>query len=360
MATPTVPPTINALKTGENKSVTLTSVPFGTLPEVSNLAPDHILVRTTAVGLNPTDWKHAFGEWGGPGYVCGCDAAGEVVQVGSKVTRLRVGDRIAGFTYGTSQENNGAFAEYVRFDQAVTMKLPERLSHLEGASLPIPFLTAMQALYFRFNLPLPSKPFTENRPTILIWGGSTAVGHHSIQLAAKSGLRVFATASPAVHEDIKALGAHEVFDYRDPDVVKKIIHSAGSEGISYAYDTVCDKGSTDLAVDAIKSDGGVVITTLPPSKETEARRPNVRVEFSLVYTLLGYGLTFAHAVTFPDMPQDRQSSQTFLETEFNQVMDGNYKMQKLRKISGGLKAVPDALRIMQKGEYGREKLVVEF
>lgn len=51
------------------------------------------------VSLNPTDWKHALGEWGTPGTIAGCDSAGDVVKVGSAVKHLQVGDRAAGFTY---------------------------------------------------------------------------------------------------------------------------------------------------------------------------------------------------------------------------------------------------------------------
>lgn len=57
---------------------------------------------------------------------------------------------------------------------------------------------------------------------ILISGGSTSVGHHAVQIAVLSGLRVLATASPSSHALLKSYGVAETFDYRDPDLVKKI------------------------------------------------------------------------------------------------------------------------------------------
>ena len=68
-----------------------------TMPE---LAPRDILVKTTAVALNPVD--HAFIDYmPAAGVVVGCDYAGIVEEVGSDVTNgLKVGDRVAGFVPG--------------------------------------------------------------------------------------------------------------------------------------------------------------------------------------------------------------------------------------------------------------------
>ena len=126
------------------------------------------------------------------------------------------------------------------------------MTYEEAASFPIPHLTGVQALYMRLSLPKPLSPeataFKQKGEKILIWGASTAVGHHAVQLAALSGLEVYATASPAVHDDIKALGATHVFDYKDPNVAAKIKEAAGPQGIIYAFDTVAEKGSTEATI----------------------------------------------------------------------------------------------------------------
>lgn len=103
------------------------------------------------------------------------------------------------------------------------------MSYAEGAALPVRYLsltafpprtlqvdtvfplqvahlTAVQALYLRIDLRFPSSKPTEKSlcldlnpdtpKTILVWGGSTAVGHHTIQLAHASGYTVYTTASP--------------------------------------------------------------------------------------------------------------------------------------------------------------------
>ena len=67
----------------------------------------------------------------------GVDAAGIVRQIGSKVTRVVPGDRIAAF---------GGFANLVHIDEGHVEKLPDHMSIEEGASLPTIVATAYQGL----------------------------------------------------------------------------------------------------------------------------------------------------------------------------------------------------------------------
>ena len=70
---------------------------------IPRLRDEYILVKTVAVALNPTDWQ-TVDEKFKPGTtysLLGCDAAGIVVEVGSKVTKnFKKGDRITGFSHG--------------------------------------------------------------------------------------------------------------------------------------------------------------------------------------------------------------------------------------------------------------------
>lgn len=68
---------------------------------VPKLRDDYILVKTKAVALNPTDWKH-IDFLAGPGARVGCDYSGIVEEVGSKVQNgIKVGDRVAGMIHGS-------------------------------------------------------------------------------------------------------------------------------------------------------------------------------------------------------------------------------------------------------------------
>jgi NADPH:quinone reductase-like Zn-dependent oxidoreductase len=84
------------IKTAQFKA-SLAEIPIPTL------RPTYILVRTIAVALNPTDWQTVdeVPKAGTPYSLLGCDVAGVVVEVGSKVTKdFKVGDRIAGLAHG--------------------------------------------------------------------------------------------------------------------------------------------------------------------------------------------------------------------------------------------------------------------
>ncbi|TRM69137.1 chaperonin 10-like protein [Schizophyllum amplum] len=361
-----LPATIRALQIlPDFKGVQVATIPWATQIKIQNLADDQLVIRVRAVGLNPTDWKHAQGDWGTPGTIAGCDAAGDVVKVGAAVKHVKVGDRVARFNFGGSwQTDNGAYAEYTRFISSVCFKLPDDMTYEEAASFPIPHLTAAQALYMRLGLPKPGvKPMNEK---VLVWGGSTAVGHHTVQLAKLSGLTVFVTASPGAHEDLKSLGADFCFDYKDPDIASKIADAAGEDGIIYGVDSVVNNTSTNIMVDVMsKQRGGTIITTLPIPDETKNRRADVNVEFTLVYTELGYELTFAHIVSFPAMKEDQEKALAYVSQDLPTLLAGwkagqgspKFKAQRLRKLHGGLQNISEGFKIMAEGNYAREKLV---
>lgn len=70
---------------------------------------------------------------------------------------------------------------------------------------------------------------------------------------------MFTTASAHHHDQMKAIGADEVFDYKDPEVSKKI--KAASHGeIKICLDGISEYGSTKLAAEAMSDEGGQIVT----------------------------------------------------------------------------------------------------
>jgi NADPH:quinone reductase-like Zn-dependent oxidoreductase len=181
------------------------------------LRDDYILVKTEAVALNPTDWKHvAF--LSPPGVLVGCDYAGVVEAVGGSVKKsFKKGDRVCGFIHGanTVQPEDGAFAEYIVAKGDIQMRIPDNLSFQEAATLGVGITTVGQALYQSLKLALPTEPLTTPEP-ILIYGGSTATGALAIQFAQLSGYTVLTTCSPHNFGLVRRLGADKTFDYKDP------------------------------------------------------------------------------------------------------------------------------------------------
>lgn len=112
---------------------------------------DYILVRTSAVGLNPSDWKHIQGDDFGDvtGARVGCDWAGIVEEVGPRVTKKFVkGDRIVGVAHGSNklQHEDGAFAEYIMVKGDLAIKIPDNVSNEEAATLGIGICTVVSSV----------------------------------------------------------------------------------------------------------------------------------------------------------------------------------------------------------------------
>ena len=148
------------------------------------LRDDYILVRTVAVALNPTDWKHVD-FIASPGALSGCDYAGVVEEVGSNVKkRFDKGDRVCGMCHGANhlQLEDGAFAEYIVAKGDMQMKIPAQMTFEEAATLGVGIVTVGLSLYHSLRLPWPSRPAEEPFP-VLIYGGSTATGTLAIQFA---------------------------------------------------------------------------------------------------------------------------------------------------------------------------------
>jgi NADPH:quinone reductase-like Zn-dependent oxidoreductase len=153
---------------------------------VPKLRDDYILVKTAAVAINPTDWKHVAFGMGAQGGLVGCDFAGTVEEVGSAVTKsLSKGDRIAGVAHGGNfvQPEDGAFAEYVLAKGDVQMKIPDSMSFEEAATLTLGVTTVMQGLFQKaLKLNWPTDPI-KDKQYVLIYGGSSATGALGIQYA---------------------------------------------------------------------------------------------------------------------------------------------------------------------------------
>jgi NADPH:quinone reductase-like Zn-dependent oxidoreductase len=150
------------------------------------LRDDYILVKTTAIALNPTDWKHVDNGLVSNGGLVGCDFAGIVEEIGSAVTKKwNKGDRVAGVAHGGNyvQPEDGAFAEYIVAKGDVQVKIPEGLSDEAACTFPLGATTVMQGLFQKaLKLNLPDDP-VKDKQFVLIYGGSTATGALGVQYA---------------------------------------------------------------------------------------------------------------------------------------------------------------------------------
>ena len=186
---------------------------------IPKVGKGEVLVSLQFSGSNPSDAKSRAGNRPGvtkPQFeriVPNSDGSGVITAVGEGVEESRVGQRVWIWN-GQWQRPNGTAAEYIAVPSVQAVEMPEDMSFETGACLGIPGLTASYCTLGDGAL---------NGKTVFVSGGAGAVGHTCIQLAKWSGATVIASGSENGFGHIREAGAEHVFDYRDPDLAKKIL-----------------------------------------------------------------------------------------------------------------------------------------
>ncbi len=230
---------------------------YGDVPE-PEIGPNDVRVRVRACALNRLDLFTRQGvrgtrmEFSGP-HVLGGDVAGDVVEAGSEVTRVREGDRVVinpkaacrqcDYCLGGDDElclrpgmlgstRNGGYAEYVAVPGTNAVALPSTLGYEEAASLPTVFLPSWTILVRRARL--------RAWETALIVSASSGVGSAAIQVAKRvSGAKVIATTSSEEKAAMaRDLGADAVIDYSKEDAASRIRELTGGRGVDVVLDHV--------------------------------------------------------------------------------------------------------------------------
>jgi NADPH:quinone reductase-like Zn-dependent oxidoreductase len=195
-------------------------------------SPDasEIVIKANAWAINPADsvvQSISIFDWLEFPSILGFDLAGEVVEVGSAVTRLKKGDRVLAMAIGVAinKPSRAAFQEYVVVESVLAALIPDTMSYGKASIFPTCLSTAACGLFQDDFLALqyPSITPQPTGKTILIWGGASAVGCNAIQLAVAAGYGVITTASTHNFEYMKKLGASSVFDYKSSTVVDDVV-----------------------------------------------------------------------------------------------------------------------------------------
>ena len=228
-------------------------------------APNEVLIRVNAAGVNPVDWKIREGHLkqlveNKFHLILGWDLSGVVEQVGAKVSQFKKGDEVFS---KPDTSRDGDYAEYIVVREFEVALKPKSLHHVYAAAVPLAGLTAWQALFDIGKL--------QPGQRILIHGGSGGVGHFAIQFARWKGAYVYATASTKNQELICRLGAHKTIDYTKE-----------------RFEEVADK--IDIVLDTIGADtqerswkvlkkGGLLASIVQPPDTEKAKEFGVRGEF---------------------------------------------------------------------------------
>jgi NADPH:quinone reductase len=144
------------------------------------------------------------------------------------VTRLKAGQRVWLFNGQRNGRAFGTAAEYIALAEQLVTPLPDQLSFAQGATLGIPAMTAWCCLFCDGAIA---------GKTVLVTGGAGAVGHYAVQLAKWGGARVMATVSSDTKaEQARLGGADFVINYKNDDVVAKVLESTDGRGVDRVID----------------------------------------------------------------------------------------------------------------------------
>ncbi|RLN36974.1 hypothetical protein BBJ28_00026554 [Nothophytophthora sp. Chile5] len=293
------------------------------------LGPKQVRIKVASAALNPVDYilitpQSLVSTGRAPstenplGF--GCDGAGTVVEVGSGVERLKVGDEVYAMTQLTAC---GTLADFVAIDEYVVALKPSNLTFDQAAPVPLVALTSYQALVEHAKL--------QKGERLLVLGGSSAVGIFAIQIAHAMGAHVIATASAKNAEFVKSLGADQVVDYNTEkwvDVLEKhsvdVIYDCGMEAAAWNHDAQL----------TLKKETGRFVTLLPIAEPVQPAM---------------FGAKNVGEILVHPSAKDLDAITKYIENgEITPVIDSIYPFEKVQEALAKLK-----------GRHARGKLVVQ-
>jgi NADPH2:quinone reductase len=195
--------------------------------EVPTPGAGEILVQVSAAGVNRPDVMQRQGLYPPPpdaSDIPGLEIAGEVVALGTGVTRWKSGDRVMALVSG------GGYAEFCLAHESHALPV-NGLSLVEAAAVPETFFTVWHNLVERGCL--------KGGESFLVHGGSSGVGTTAIQLAKAMGAKVIATAgSEEKCNACRKLGADVAVNYKTEDFVAACKIATGGKGVDVILDMV--------------------------------------------------------------------------------------------------------------------------
>jgi NADPH:quinone reductase-like Zn-dependent oxidoreductase len=239
--------------------------------ETPRPAANEVLVRFHAASLNYRDVMVVSGTYNPrmklPA-VPFSDAAGEVVEVGSAVTKWKPGDRVMPIfaqrwfdgqtteekrrtSLGAGAQWDGVLREYGAFGEESVLRVPDHLTYAEASTLPCAAVTAWHALVVSGNI--------KAGDTVLTLG-TGGVSIFALQIAKLSGARVIATSgSDEKIAKLRELAADETVNYREhEDWDKTVLEMTGGRGVDHVIE-VGGAGTLARSLNAVRLGGHVAM-----------------------------------------------------------------------------------------------------
>lgn len=195
--------------------------------ELPELGATDVLIRQQAVGLNYIDVYFRTGLYPQPLPAgLGMEGAGVVEAIGSEVSYVKVGDRVA-----YAARYPGAYAEKRVIPEEVLIVLPEQISCEQGAAMMLQGLTVQYLLNDSYQV----KP----GDTVLFHAAAGGVGLIAVQWLKALGARVIGTVGSEQKAQLaRTHGCDETIIYTHEDFVARTRELTGGKGVAAVYDSI--------------------------------------------------------------------------------------------------------------------------
>ncbi|SNS60879.1 L-iditol 2-dehydrogenase [Anaerovirgula multivorans] len=291
-----------------NKAVFMQGINNMTIKDIPmpELTDKDVLIKIDTVGICGSDvhyYQHGkIGDFVVEGdFILGHECAGEVVEVGKDVKNLSIGDRVAlepgkacgkcefckGGKYNLCPDveffatppYHGVFANYVSHPEDMCFKLPESVSNVEGA-LVEPLAVGLHAS---------NQGGVKLGDAVVIFG-TGCIGLVTILSCKAKG------ASKIIVVDIldnrletaKKIGATDIINAKDVDVLKKIEELTEGKGADVVIDAAGAEATVKHTVDVVKTGGTIVLVGMTPKDEVEFNFMKLMAKEAEVKTVFRY------------------------------------------------------------------------
>lgn len=238
------------------------------------------------------------------------------------------------------------FQQYLNLNAEFVAKVPPNITLDQAATIPLTMATAALGLYDKRQKPTGglglTPPWVEGGrgkyagEPIVIMGGASGVGQHTIEFAKMSGfLPIITTASPHNEEYLKSLGATHVIDRNLPlSELAAHVKAITDKPVKYGYDAVGSPETQNAIFDLLASGGQLLLVKTSALDEAKVATSDKYV-----------GRVFADV----QLPAQRETGRDLYAHLTQMVEAGDIKPTRLDLLPNGLAGIPEGLQRLKKG-----------
>ncbi|AVL77272.1 NAD(P)-dependent alcohol dehydrogenase [Staphylococcus cohnii] len=309
---------------------------------------NQILVKVNSVSLNYRDTAIVEGVYTPEllkfPFVPVSDASGEVVEIGSNVTKFKIGDRVTSHMFTTWLEGkpkgdeqlyalgatvNGGLSEYMVLNESATVLSPETYTDNQASTLPVAAFVVWFSLVEYGNIKAGDRVLVQ---------GTGGVSIFAIQIASALGAEVIATSSSDEKlEKAKELGASKVINYKThPDWEKEVQKLTNGKGVEHIVEVV---GGSSIAksIEALAFQGNIYVIGFLENMEAEVNLFSLLAKQAKIQ-----GINVGHHRAFEDF------TKALDKLNIDPIIDNVYSFDQAK----------EAYEHQMKGAFG--KIVIDF